>query len=229
MRNVFLTFILASIAACASTPKPAVAEAIEAAPVEVAPEPEPEPEPEPAPPPPPPNNADMNVTLKWANGDTKSGHVKRIERSSDWYAEKEWHTAANRLTVTMEASNGQESEPAWTDIASITIKPGNASNADCSYESDYMPWMYTCEVRNKSTVRLKSGTRLSATSRYKWRMTFDDDSQVEFWLYKHAARMQDGGNVEYGMDMAENPGIYQQLQQDLRVELKSLLTSITIQ
>ena len=92
-----------------------------------------------------------------------------------------------------------------------------------------MPWMYTCEVRNKSTVRLKSGTRLSATSRYKWRMTFDDDSQVEFWLYKHAARMQDGGNVEYGMDMAENPGIYQQLQQDLRVELKSLLTSITIQ
>jgi hypothetical protein len=129
----------------------------------------------------------------------------------------------------MEATNGQESEPAWTDIASISIKAGNPNNADCSYESDYMPWMYTCEVKNKSTAKLKTGARYSLTSRHKWRFTFDDDSQVEFWLYKHAARIQDSGNVEYGMEMGENYGIYQQLQQDLRVELKGLLISITLQ
>ena len=71
--------------------------------------------------------------IKYANGETKSGHVKRIERSSDWYGE-EWYTADNRITLTLEASNGQESEAAWTDIGSMTIRPGNASNADCSYE-----------------------------------------------------------------------------------------------
>jgi len=205
-------------------------EAVEAPPVEVAaPEPEPEPEPEPAPPPPPPNNADLNLTIEWADGTSKSGHVKRIERSSDWYGEKEWYTAENRLSLTVEAPNGQESEAAWADIASMRIRPGNASNSDCSYESDYMPWMYTCEVRNQSTAKLKTGQNRSITSRHKWRLTFDDDSQVEFWLYKHAARMQDGGDVEYGMEMGENYAIYQQLQQQLREELKGLIKSIRVQ
>ena len=86
----------------------------------------------------------------------------------------------------------------------MTIRPGNASNADCSYESDYIPWMYTCETRNTSSASLKAGGRYSIISRHKWRLTFDDDSQVEFWLYKHAARMQDGGDVEFGMELAEN-------------------------
>jgi len=163
------------------------------------------------------------VTLKWANGQTKSGHVKRIERSSDWYAENEWYTEASRLTVTMEASNGQESEPAWTDITSVTIRPGKTSDASCSYESDYTPWMYTCEVRNRSSAKLKAGGLLSVTSRHKWRLTFDDDSQVEFWLYKHAARMQDDGSSEM-----ENPELYPELLKNLRGELAGLLTSITI-
>lgn len=227
MRTVILACVAGFFTACATTPTPAPEPVVEATPVELAPEPEPEPIPEPEPV--PVVNADLTVSLKWANGESKNGHVKRIERSSDWYGEKEWYTQANRLTVTMEAANGQESEPAWTEIASITIKPGKASNADCAYESDYMPWMYTCEVKNKSTANLKSGARHSPTSRHKWRFTFDDDSQVEFWLYKHAARMQDGGNVEYGMDIGENYAIYQQLQQELRVDLKSLLTHITIQ
>ena len=229
MKTLVSAFFLSSLLACASSPTPEPPAPVEPAPVEVAPEPEPEPEPEPAPPPPPPVNADLNVVIKYANGETKSGHIKRIERSSDWYGEKEWYTADNRITLTLEANNGQESEVAWTDINSMTVRPGNASNSDCSYESDYVPWMYTCEVRNSSSASLKAGGRLSITSRHKWRLTFDDDSQVEFWLYKHAARMQDGGDVEFGMELSENYEIYQQLQQQLREELRSIVTSIKIQ
>lgn len=227
MRTIVFPFLAGLIFACATPQKPVPAPPVEVTVAEVAPEPEPEPEPIPEPE--PPANADMTVSLTWANGETKSGHVKRIERSSDWYGEKEWYTADNRLTITTEAPNGQESEPTWGEITSITVKPGNVKNADCAYESDYMPWMYTCEVRNKGTAKLKSGKSSSVTSRYKWRFTFDDGTQTEFWLYKHAARMQDGGNVEFGMDMSENPSIYQQLQQDLREDLKRLLTNITVQ
>ena len=230
MRSYLLTFLVSSTLACAahspSTPPPE--ESAPEAPV-APPELEPEPEPEPEPPPPPPSNADLNVSLRWADGKTKSGHVKRIERSSDWYGEKDWYDKDSRLVIPMEASNGDEIEPNWSELQTITIRPGKAANADCSYESDYIPWMYTCEVTNSSKAKLKNGKRYSVISRHRWRFTFDDDSQVEFWLYKHATRSQDSGDVEFGLDVSENYDLYQKLQADLRTDLKSLLISITIQ
>ena len=165
MRTFVLITSLLALTACpkAADPEPVVPEPI----VEVAPEPEPEPEPEPDPAPPPPavNNADLQVSIGFADGSSQSGHVKRIERSSNWGGDEEWYTDANRTTVTLEG-NGTEVDVAWSEIPRIDISVGSVSSADCSYESDYHPWMYTCEIRNTANARTRDGSRYEAVTQH---------------------------------------------------------------
>jgi len=231
MRNLALITSLFAITACpkAADPEPVVPEPVVEVAPEPAPEPEPEPEPEPTPPPEPENNADLQVTIGYADGTSQSGHVKRIERSSNWGGDEEWYTDANHTTVTLEG-NGTEVDLPWTEIPRVDISIGSVSSADCSYESDYVPWMYTCEIRNTANVRTRDGSRYEAVTQHKWRFTFDDNTQVEFWLYKHRARMQDSGNgADLGMDVAENYSIYGILQEQLRNDVTTIVNSIRIE
>ena len=104
-----------------------------------------------------------------------------------------------------------------------TPPTGNPADSDCAYSSDYSPWMYTCEVKCKSTATTTDGKKWAVVSRHKWRFTFDDGTVVEFWFYKHPARMQDPDNTD-----GENYNVYIQLQDRLREEMKSLVTSIRV-
>ena len=176
-----------------------------------------------------PDNADLNVTLTFADGTTKKGHVRRVEVSKDWYGETEWSDATGRLTITLEAA-GSETELTWADLSSVRIVPKSVSkDASCTYDSGYTPWMYTCELATTATARAKDGRRFAVADHHKWRFVFDDDTQQEFWIYKLPARQQDEGGVEFGLDHGENYAIYGNLQQQLRSDVRTMVKSIRIQ
>ncbi len=176
-----------------------------------------------------PDNADLNVTLTFADGTTKKGHVRRIEVSKDWYGETEWSDAAGRLTITLEAA-GSEAELTWAELSSVSITPKSVSrDASCTYDSGYTPWMYTCELATTATARARDGRRFAVADHHKWRFVFDDDTQQEFWIYKLPARQQDEGGVEFGLDHGENYAIYGNLQQQLRSDVRTMVKSIRIQ
>ncbi len=190
---------------------------------EEAPADEPE-EAEPPPPPPPPaNNVDWTVSLKKADGTTLDGPVKRVERSSDWWGEAEWLDGADDLKLTLEGY-GTEIEVGWDELKSVVIAKGNPADSDCAYSSDYNPWMYTCEVKIKTTATTLDGKKWTVVSRHKWSFHFEDGTNLEFWLYKHPARMQDPENTD-----GENYNVYIQLQDRLREEMKTVTTSVKVQ
>ena len=198
-------------------PEPAAAEP-DPAPVVAEPEPEPEP---PPPPPPPEPNADINVTFTFTDGSSKSGHVKRIERSTDWFAEKGWEDSDNKLTVELEGA-GTLIESSWSEIASVTVLPGKVpGDVDCTYSSEYTPWMYTCELRSPTKAKTTDGKAWTVNTRHKWLFTFDDDSTVEFYMVKYPTRMQDSERVSLDDDQGENYDMYSQLQDQLRLDAKS--------
>lgn len=201
-------------------------EASEEAPIEgelIPDESAPEPELEPR----KPDNADLNVTITFADGTTRSGHVRRTEVSKDWYGEKEWADSGSRLAIPMEAGGTEEEHP-WTNIASISIKPGSvSSDTNCTIESDYTPWMYTCELKTTSTARTKDGRRFTVADRHKWRFFFDDDTELEFWLNKIPARMQDEGDM--GRENPENYAIYGELQAQLRNDIRTMVKTIRVE
>jgi hypothetical protein len=175
------------------------------------------------------DNADLTVTLTFADGTSKKGHVRRIEVSKDWYGETEWSDSAARLTVTLEAA-GSETELTWAELSSVSIIPKSVSkDASCTYDSGYTPWMYTCELATTATARAKDGRRFVVADHHKWRFVFDDDTQQEFWIYKLPAREQDEGGVEFGLDHGENYAIYGNLQQQLRSDVRTMVKSIRIQ
>ncbi len=187
----------------------------EEAPAEAEEEPAPD-----EPPPPPPDNVDWTVDIKRADGSTVTARVTRVERSSDWWGEADWLDAPGDLKLTLEGY-GTEVEVSWDELKSVVIAKGNPADSDCAYSSDYNPWMYTCEVKIKSTATTLDGKKWTVVSRHKWHFQFEDGTTLEFWLYKHPARMQDPDNTD-----GENYDVYSQLQDRLRVEMKTLVTSI---
>ena len=235
MRLLAPAALIAFVACGEKKPPEAAAEeataAVEEAPAPVA-EPEPEPEPEPTPPPepePPANNADVSLSVSFGDGTTASGHISRIERSSDWYGEMGWEDSASKLTIELEG-NGTLRDATWNEIKSISIAPGAVSSAtDCTYSSEYSPWMYTCELRTPSTAITTDGKKWKVNTRHKWKFIYDDGTEVEFWLTKHPARMQDTEAVTLDTVNPENYAIYQQLQDQLRTEVKSTVRSIKAQ
>jgi len=223
-----LLFVLLFAACGDKTPPAPAAAPVEAAaaPVEAAPEAPPEP------PPPPPEviNASLNVTITYANGTSKTGKVKRIERSDDLFGEKgEWHTDAKKLTMNGDAGSASK-DFAWTDVKTITIVPGKIpAEIDCTYESDYQPWMYDCTLKTTATAILKDNSKWVVGTRNKWKMTFEDNESVEFWLFKHPAREQDEKVVDLDTKDAENLALYTKLQNRLREEVKgNLVVKVTV-
>ncbi|MFT5683822.1 MAG: hypothetical protein ACI8RZ_004754 [Myxococcota bacterium] len=225
MSTLILTALLV---ACGPKKAPeAPAQPAVVAPVAEAPAPEPVPEPEPAP---APNNADLQVTLTFADGTSKSGQVVRIERSEDFFADAGWTTADEDLRISADGGN-EYKKLTWQEVSNITIKPGNIpADVDCLYDSDFSPWMYDCTLKTTGTLTDTSGNRWTVDNRHKWRMTFSDDTNVEFWLKKHAAREQDSGVVDLDTVNPENRDLYVQLQQQLRTDAKgSLVVSVRVQ
>ncbi len=182
---------------------------------------------------PPPEivNADLQVSLRFADGSSRSGHVKRIERSDDFYGEAGWLTEDRKLTIEGEAGTLLKEFP-WTDVKSVSVTPGRVpADVSCTYSTEFTPWMYDCTVKTTGKVVTTDGKSWTVSNRHKWRFTFDDDSQVEFWLYKFAARQQDETVVDIYTENPENLDLYVTLQTQLKQELKSsdFVTSITVQ
>lgn len=226
---LFLSFAIACgektppEAAAAASPEAAPAPAPEAAAAEPEPEVAPEPEAAPA----PTTNVDLQVTVTLNDGGRKAGHVSRIERSTDWYGEEDWTTDLGDVKLQLEG-NGTEYKSPWPEIKKITVAIGKVSeSSDCTYDSNYTPWMYDCTLRNKGTAVTADGRSWDITDRHKWRLTFDSGESVEFWLYKHPAREQDAETV--GLDSTgENYDLYITLQDRLREEVKTMVTGVTV-
>jgi len=207
----------------------------EPAPVAAAPPP---PQPEvPAEPPPPPEpvevrNADLNVTLTMADGSSKAGHVKRIERSSNFRGDEDWLTDAGDLKIAGEAP-GAYKKFSWDQVKSVAIKPDAAStnNISCTYSSEYNPWVYECTLKAPSTLTAKDGGSFTVDTGYKWRFVFDDDSEVEFYMKKLIVWEQDSEEVGLDTVNPENYDLYGKLQQRIKAEAKGaeVVTRVVIQ
>lgn len=231
MRLILVTLLLVpSLAFAGKKPKSEPA----AAP---APAPAPAPVEEPAPPPPeeppPPmdvraNNVSFSVTLS-SKGGSRSGHVRGIERADDFHGDRGWLSGAKEITFEIELPKGGEKVVAWSDVKSISITPGKVPDGvDCTYSSDFNPFMYECSINTTSTATLKDGTKGTIITRNKWRFTFDDGAPVELYLSKHTERMQ--ADATPGEDQEEDPKMYAKLQQALRETIAGpLVSGITIQ
>ncbi len=228
MSTLILTALLVACGPKKATTEEPVEPANTAAPA-VAPETEEEPEPEPEPVA-LANNANLQVTITFANGTAKSGHVVRIERSEDFFADTGWTMAEEELRIS--ADGGSEYKKlTWKEVSNIAVKPGTIpADVSCLYDSDFSPWMYDCTLNTTATLTDTSGKRWTVDNRHKWRLTFDDDSSVEFWLKKHSARQQDAAVVDLDTENPENRDLYIQLQQQLREDVKGdLVVSIRVQ
>ncbi len=231
MRTLLIAFLLVPAFSFAKPKAPEPAPAPAPAP---SPAPAPEPAPAPAEVPPPPmgthaNNMSLNVTITRADGSSKSMHVKGVERATDFYGDQGWTTDAAELKIPVALAKG-EKMAAWTEVKSISIVPGKMpDDVDCTYSSDFNPFMYECSIRTTTTIVLKDGTKGAVDIRNKWRFTLDDNTEVEFYLLKHTQRMQSEAAAGGG-DQEEDMGMYTKLQQALREDLKStLVKGITVQ
>lgn len=175
----------------------------------------------------PSTNADLQVSLTFNDGTSKAGHVWLVERSSDWYGEAAWDSADGDVTLQLEG-NGTEIAASWSEIKKISVTIAKVSeSSDCTYDSDFSPWMYNCTLRNKGTAVTTDGRSWEITDRHKWRLSFDGGDSAEFWLYKHPARQQDEQTV--GLDSSgENYDLYIALQDRLREEVKTMVTGVTV-
>ena len=195
-------------------------------------EPAPAPVPEEPPPPAAPThvkNADLSVVITHQDGSTQSMKVVGIERSVDFYADQGWTSEDKDLRITMDVGSTEKSV-AWKEVKSVSVAPGKMpDDLDCTYSSDFTPWMYECTLKTAASVVLKDGTKGVVNNRHKWRFTTEDGKESEFWLFKHTARQQDdGGDGE--MDAEENTKMYPRLQEQLRAEIKTtLVKSVSVQ
>jgi hypothetical protein len=182
---------------------------------------------DPAPPAPVQSNADLTLSLTSADGKTKTGHVKRIERGEDIYGDKGWVDDEKAMLFYVE-SDKEYIKITWDKVKKVTIKVVDAKDMSCVYSSDFNPWMYECYVKLSAALTTKDGKRYTADSGHKWRFIFDDGSETELWLKKHYAREQDAEKVEMGQ-VGENRTLYEKLQNRLREEIKtSLITGISV-
>jgi hypothetical protein len=220
MKASLVPALLSLMVACGPKKAPEVpAAAAVAAPV-VAPvaaaEPEPEPEPEPVPV--EVINADLSMKVTRADGSVVDGHVKRIERSDDWYGEEGWTTDKAKLNFSGEGTS-EYRKITWAEVKVVTIKPGGVpADVDCVYDGDFTPWLYDCTLKIPTRVSTKDGKSYTVDSRQKWRFVFDDGAEVEFWMKKHPAREQDTNRVDLDTLNPENYDLYSKLQQRLRTE-----------
>ncbi len=198
-----------------------------------APMPEPEPEPEPTgataerPDAEKPSNADFTAVLGFADGTNKKGHVVRVERSEDWYAEKGWTDADMKRTVTLEGS-GTEVEKNWADLRSVAITYGSKSDIQCQFDSAYTPVMYMCVLKTTTKVTDGDGKSWDAAGRHKWKFVFESGDTEEFWIYKLPARQQEEGVPDLGTT-DENTDLYIALQKKLMSDRAGhVVTSIKI-
>lgn len=201
------------------------APAPEPAPVEVAPPP-----PEPPPVPTSVSNSSFNVTITYADGTSKAGHVKGVERTVDYSGDDGWTEELGKLKLSIEA-NGTEKAASWAEVKTIVVTPGASmtDDVDCSYSSETTPWMYDCTMRTTSAATLKDGFKGNVSNRHHWRFTFDDGSKVEFQVFKYQVREQDSRTVEFGDESSENLALYTKLQDQLRRDVKSkIVKSITV-
>lgn len=203
---------------------------------EPAPAPAPAPAPEEPPPPPPPaepvvvKNANLTVTITFADGSTKSGHVTGIERTVDFLGDEGWGSDDKGTRLTVEVGSSEKSV-GWADVKSISVTPGKLpDDVDCTYSSDFSPWMYECTLRTTTSVVLKDGTKGTITNRNHWRFTYDDGSTLEFQVFKFTVREQDSTELQYGDEATENFKLYSKLQDQIRTELKGkIVKSVTVQ
>ena len=190
-----------------------------------------EPEPPPLPPEPvKPKNASFSITFSYADGTTKSGKVTGIERAVDFNGDEGWTSEEGKLKLSVEVG-ATEKAAAWSDVKSITIVPGKMpDDVDCTYSSDFTPWMYECTLRTTAVVVLKDGSKGNINTRNLWKFYFEDGSDYTFQVYKYTVREQDTKVAEYGDDQAENMGLYTKLQDQLRTEMKGkMIKGITLQ
>ena len=209
-----MLIILSSLLACGQKEPPATAEPPpQPEPVvEEAPEPEPMPEPEPVK---PAANADFNIKLTYSDGSVKEGHVMRLEVSSDFYGMKEWYDKESRLTIYAESGSAAK-DLEWTSVKTINVT--GSKDISCIYESDWNPWLYVCTMKTTSALVDADGGKWNVDSKYKWRVTFDDYSETEFWLQNVRSMEQDEKEVELGMDNNQNHDLYAKLQDSLKSE-----------
>jgi hypothetical protein len=175
-------------------------------------------------------NIDMKLAITTADGAVKSGHVTGLERTIDFQGDQGWSSDAKDLKLTVE-SGSSEKQVAWTDVKSITITPGKMpDDVDCTYSSDFNPWMYQCDLRTTSAVVLKDGSKGNITNPNHWRFTFEDGSTYEMQVYKYTVREQDEHELQFGEEASENAGLYTKLQQQIRTDLKGkIVKSVTVQ
>lgn len=164
--------------------------------------------------PPPEPNVNFNATLTFSDGSTKSGHVIRVERSSDFYGMKEWLDSESKLIIYGE-SGSTAKEMTWTDIKTITVAP-KSGDISCVYESDWTPWLYVCTNKTTSSLVDSAGKKWGVDSKHKWKFFFEDEEVVEFWIQNFRTLQQDTVEVGLGMEAYENPELYAQLQNELR-------------
>ena len=175
------------------------------------------------------HNLSLSVSITKADGSTVTKHVKGVERATDFHGDAGWSTEPKDLKITVDTGKAEKTV-AWTDVKSISVVPGKMpDDVDCTYSSDFSPFMYECSIRTTSTIVLKDGTKGSIDTRNKWRFTFDDDTDLEFYLLKYTVREQDEPTAG-GEDATENMGMYTKLQQKLREDLKtSVVKGVTVQ
>jgi hypothetical protein len=159
-------------------------------------------------------NADFNTTITFSDGSTKTGHVVRVERSSDFYGMTEWFDKESRLTIFAE-SGSTAKDLSWTEIKSVSVVP-NKSGISCVYESEWNPWLYVCTNKTNSSLIDVNGKKWGLDSKNKWRFTFDDETTTEFWIQNIRATQQDTVEIELGMEAYENAELYGQLQETLQ-------------
>ena len=168
-------------------------------------------------------NADLNVAMTFADGRKVEGHVIRVERGQDWFAEQGWVDSASKLVLTLDGG-GTEVDRAWTDIASVDVKYGGKTDVDCMYESEFTPWMYSCTLQTTPTVKTRDGKSWSATTRNKWRFVFDNGTTEEFFLKKLPVRQQE--DPSEGHAGSENHALYAALQADVWQQAQRAVTKI---
>ncbi|MDP2313339.1 MAG: hypothetical protein Q8P41_10570 [Pseudomonadota bacterium] len=208
-------------------PTPAPEPTAAAAPVEAAPAPVEE-----APPAPPPavKNADLSITIAYADGTSKAGRVTGIERTVDFQGDEGWTTEDGKLRLTVEAA-GTEKQVPWKDVKSLAVAAGKIPDeVDCTYSSDFSPWMYECTLRTNVTATMKDGSKGTVSNRHRWRFSYDDGSKVELSVYKYTVREQDDRELQFGDEATENFALYTKLQDKLRSDAKTtLVKAITVQ
>lgn len=230
MRRLTPLLFLLLIAAKGKKKEPVVPPPVEsAAPAAPAAE-----EPPPAPPEPAApthvRNIDMNVSIAFADGTSRAGKVTGVERTIDFYGDEGWSADDGKLKMTVEA-NGTEKQVGWKDVKSISIVPGKIPDeVDCTYSSEFSPWMYECTLRTTTTATLRDGSKGVVSNRHRWRFTWEDGSTTEFSIFKYTVREQDDRDIQFGSEQTENFALYTRLQDKLRTDAKTvLLKGVTVQ